>query len=1303
MSKIQKMSISGIRSFDHRSAMSIEFKAPLTLIVGMNGSGKTTIIECLKFVTSGELPPNSDKGQSFIHDPKMAGQSEVLASIKLMFISLEKIQMVCTRNMSLTVKRDKPKFQQAEGSIRMLKGGEKNVISSRVGELNSMMPRFLGVSRAVLENVIFCHQEDSLWPMAPSNVLKLKFDQIFEAHKYTQAIENIKILQKNKKHELGELKQSEAHAKSDHEKAKKLKKQMTDLEDQCEQLRDEVKKFGEQVREAKRKYEEANNELGRVNLVVGELTGKRIERQTKEESVKILRENLREMSDSDEQLQIMLEQHDEQLQAHEEELESHKRRWREKDEDVKAARNKQSVKERECGAYEAQKDTHDRQVENRNRLIQETARAHNMRGYDMEVDEDTASHFMKEILKKAHDQQSEFERVRVEVQEEVQEEQKKLNHLNEEKSALKQGKESSRQQINTYDRKISSLQRQINDITADEGAKVALDACLRESRAKLLTAKSEAENSPWNAQIDECESEIRRLEDVRIKLDAEQAEAARRAGDSAQLDYLRKEVQDRQRSLDTMMNAHGDKITAILGSDWSPQNVEALYRRAVEQSGAMILEARNQHDGTSRELDGVTLKYKERCARQKSALAEVKAAEMAIRAAVDCKPQEYTERLSELEDERDKMKQASDSFQMLQKYLEQCIKDAKNKNACRLCCRSFAQPAQLETALNRLKEERAKWVGSGDDKESLAACEDELEQAKKAGPHFDNWERLTHKEIPEMQQDERKYDEERQRLIAKLEKEDALVREREDAKREIESNQRNVSTIEKYNSEIEKFTRQIEDLTAKQKAAGLSRGLEAIQADVKKTDGETKAYRATLVEATGNRDRKRNTINALELEVSNLSGQLSKAEYSLKEKKTLQDQEDEYKGYKSAEQGKLRTYESKLESNAKELAIAQTRFDDKMRRGADRDRQEQEKANKLNNSVNKLSTINQEIKAYHERGGDEQLHRARREQELAESEVARLTAEQQQIVRQIKKLEEQLQDYVATKRSIIDNQRYRRDLRQLQVVRGEIERLEERNAEDDARRFNREANLWQQQRNELAANQASVIGQLKGKDDELVNISKYYQTEYKDAKKRYKAAHVMVETTKAAIDDLGKYSGALDKAIMRYHTLKMEQINMVIAQLWRSTYQGSDVDTILIRSESETVESNKSYNYRVVMVKQDTEMDMRGRCSAGQKVLASIIIRLALADTFGHNCGMLALDEPTTNLDHDNIRALAESLGEIIKIRRAQDNFQLIVITHDEDFLQAMGSSDYTDNYWRVSRDERQNTVIEKQNIAEVM
>lgn len=96
--------------------------------------------------------------------------------------------------------------------------------------------------------------------------------------------------------------------------------------------------------------------------------------------------------------------------------------------------------------------------------------------------------------------------------------------------------------------------------------------------------------------------------------------------------------------------------------------------------------------------------------------------------------------------------------------------------------------------------------------------------------------------------------------------------------------------------------------------------------------------------------------------------------------------------------------------------------------------------------------------------------------------------------------------------------------------------------------------------------------------------------------------------------------------------------------------------------------------------------DMRGRCSAGQKVLASLITRLALAESFGCQCGVLALDEPTTNLDNRNIEALAEALAELIDIRRDHEGFQLMIITHDEVFVRMLAQRQVCDRFWRVSK-----------------
>jgi DNA repair protein RAD50 len=99
------------------------------------------------------------------------------------------------------------------------------------------------------------------------------------------------------------------------------------------------------------------------------------------------------------------------------------------------------------------------------------------------------------------------------------------------------------------------------------------------------------------------------------------------------------------------------------------------------------------------------------------------------------------------------------------------------------------------------------------------------------------------------------------------------------------------------------------------------------------------------------------------------------------------------------------------------------------------------------------------------------------------------------------------------------------------------------------------------------------------------------------------------------------------------------------------------------------------------------------------QVLASLIIRLALAETFCLNCGILALDEPTTNLDGPNAESLAAAILRIMEDRKGQENFQLIVITHDERFAQLIGQRQHAERYYRVAKDDHQHSIIESQEI----
>lgn len=144
--------------------------------------------------------------------------------MKLSFRDPSGARLVVTRSVSVTVQRTKKPTQKTlDGSLLRVANGERIAIAHRVVELNRYVPQYLGVSRAVLDNVIFCHQDESLWPMSEPSLLKKKFDEIFEALKYTKAIDSIKGLRKHYMAELKDLRNKEQACKETKDRADRVR------------------------------------------------------------------------------------------------------------------------------------------------------------------------------------------------------------------------------------------------------------------------------------------------------------------------------------------------------------------------------------------------------------------------------------------------------------------------------------------------------------------------------------------------------------------------------------------------------------------------------------------------------------------------------------------------------------------------------------------------------------------------------------------------------------------------------------------------------------------------------------------------------------------------------------------------------------------------------------------------------------------------------------------------------------------------------------------------------------------------
>jgi len=53
------------------------------------------------------------------------------------------------------------------------------------------MCRVMGVSEAILNHVILCHQEDSCWPLDEAKKVKERFDSIFNTTMYIKCLDQL--------------------------------------------------------------------------------------------------------------------------------------------------------------------------------------------------------------------------------------------------------------------------------------------------------------------------------------------------------------------------------------------------------------------------------------------------------------------------------------------------------------------------------------------------------------------------------------------------------------------------------------------------------------------------------------------------------------------------------------------------------------------------------------------------------------------------------------------------------------------------------------------------------------------------------------------------------------------------------------------------------------------------------------------------------------------------------------------------------------------------------------------------------
>ena len=1266
MSNLAQIKISGIRSFDDKVAQTIKFETPLTLIVGQNGCGKTTIIECLKYAFTGLQPPNTKVGGAFVHDPKLSSVIQVKAAVAASFRAANGSALTVTRRLELNVKKASRSLKSLESSLVVKRRGETTVLSTRVAELDEDLPKYLGVSTAIIDNVIFCHQDESFWPLSDASTLKKKFDEIFEAQKYTKAILNIKEIQKSRKNELDKLLNDESYARKDKDRAAQTQKQMDKLSEEIETLRLKNDGLNQRISQAKKMADETWRKGEEYAVILGTLEGKRIEAASKQSIIDDIEVHLEEVDETDEWLQNTLEQFDARQQELQDEVRQKKGKYLEEEDQMKSLGKQREEKVRLKGNYEGEKESHERSVTRRKHMARDVAAKHQIREYEYLDDDNLVEEFLVKIRNVFKQRQEALNLAKQDHTTQRRNAQAQVTKLTERKTALRDQRAAARKQMESNDREATTFQQRVNQITVDEGSKAVAETRIEDLDKELDRARKAAEEAGWDKRLESTNGELRGFEEARSRLDAEVMQATKKATELAKLSHLKQEVKERRKRLETLLAAHSDRITALFGKErvWGPDTVEGVYQQLSKDAGDETLAAEQKRDGVNREVEQLQFKLntvRKDLSRKK---AEADKSDKQIRAVIEGGAEGFDKALEQAEEFVGMARENSSGWNGLLVYYQKVLTKATqaDKPHCKTCNRGFKKNEDL-AKFQQLIQDQISAAEQSAKQVDPAAAEAEYKRVLDLSVVRDTWKKLSGTEIPAAEKDLGDLGAQRESLLKKLEAHDKTVLQNQQAKRDLESISQTVASIGRCDGEVKAFSDQVEELATKKSQQSIGRTLDEIQEELETAVQNIRDAQSAINRIRSEQDQSRSGISSMELELRDLAGNLNNIKFQLEKKMSLAARVDEFRTMNEKQKELMESIGHEIERLDPEISSAQAKYDDIDHRATETEREISDDLSKIGDSINNLDILNGQIQSYIDREGPNQLARVNRDLKNLEQELESLQTEHRKLTSDINKISDRIKDGETLRRRYSDNLRHRQETRAVSRLLEEIADLETHNAEADRARFQQDSAKYTQELNRATTLQAGVMGEVKAKDNQLAGILLQYQQELKDAPQRYKTAHIKAETTKAVVDDLGRYGGALDKAIMKYHGLKMDEINTIIEELWRKTYRGTDVDTIMIKAENEEARSNRSYNYRVVMVKRGAEMDMRGRCSAGQKVLASIIIRLALAECFSASCGLIALDEPTTNLDRDNIESLAQSLKEIIEYRQQQKNFQLVVVS----------------------------------------
>ncbi|CAD6213454.1 GSCOCG00004077001-RA-CDS [Cotesia congregata] len=1318
MSRARRLSIRGVRNFGDETEQIIRFTRPLTLIIGQNGVGKTTVIEALRYATTGEFPPGSERGKGFIHDPRLKKSvAQVRGVVKAEFIDKNNEIVTVRRTIESSKKVNTLTFKTVENTISKIDklSGEEFQINQRCADIDKEITSSLGLTPAILNNVIFCHQDDSNWPMDDCKKLKDRFDEIFDTTQYNKAIELLRKTIKLKTAEVKEF-QLELNALSILVSEVTLKEtKLQEYTDRRSQATENIEKLICRLEPVRQEISQKKSDEVRYATLTNDKEKKDVELNLAKQKYASLKQSIKDLfSGSNEELEAIVQSYDEGFEEKNSKITKIESTIQDLTQNESKIYNSCADQKVNVGILRQQLQDQARKIKDRNLTLNEILRSQNLEKIDDKTSEEIIQNSVEEVISKLHKLEEDVNEMRQKHDKKEAELDKSVNLSRNERAKIDFELKQSQKEITELREQIKVARARIAKGEDDLQKLEAVNAKLERVSKQVDEISLAVKQGNFSQKIVAKERELEKQELESAKIDILLSKMQDASSLKVKFENLTTEINVKWREIDELKKKHGDSIKKLLGVNEVPSSQLKDRVNRVHQT------------------------LNERLVKLKQEIASEQSKATTLETTINHAKKEFNAKIGENQRDKERIMTHCPDYNNFEEHLllvSNEVKKLQNKRGmyayqgvayatyveklssedpcCPLCDRGFEQQEGALKVIENLNQDLKNHP------KRLKSCEDELNSLRTKHDTLLSLKTTVEKVIKFDKEEREKMSSNIAAIQKQLEAKNSRITELqlltgEPEKKILMCNNLSgdLALWDKCLVEVEKLQDTHEEVQVQVIELGLpDKTIEEVRSENEACKQKIKKLRDEIGLLREQSDKMNNNLReATNARSSCLEEQLQVLN-EVQEVKQLQENLNKWVERESC----LRENLQKL---GKQLVEADGKLDEVVRLAEEvkvQNREQQDRARKrlqeFTKQVDKLMNLQTDVSNLLAKKIGAKLKNLEEEMRDNEKLLADIKEEVTGLEEKLVGLKEDISCHEMKRRNLQDNRELRTCEKSIRLLSQEKDNLKSEIQGINIEKVRQDLQSLQQR----VVNLEKEINIARGTQQELnLNIehlnSELQKEEYYTAKMNYKRKWLEKSITEDALKDMGVYCTVLDAAMSKYHEDRMTSVNKSMRNLWNHIYNGSDTSSIQIRTEAANTagaSNRRSFNYRLVQIKHGEEIEMRGRCSAGQRVLASIVIRLALAETFCDQCSMLALDEPTTNLDEGNSASLAETLFNYVMLRsKYQKSFQLIIITHDEHFIKKLSQLNTSSGFYHLYRNDKgltqiQYLVFDKEEAAE--